>query len=229
MSEQDLKAIEEKKNEAEKKEKEKKKKERKEKRSSLYAEFKKFITRGNVVDMAVGVAVATAFTAIVSAFTKGFISPILALLTRDANLSEFKWVVREAIEDAEGNVTQGEVAILWGSFLQTIIDFLIIALVMFSIMKIAASISKRANKLKEDIINKLAEEELEKKKAEEEAAKKKAEEEAKKKAEEEAEKERIRKEELEARQAEDEKIRQSMIEQTEVLKEIKELLSNMHK
>ena len=47
----------------------------------FWQDFKKFISRGNVIDMAVGVAVATAFTAIVTAFTKGFISPLIALMT----------------------------------------------------------------------------------------------------------------------------------------------------
>ena len=106
----------------------------------LFADFKKFITRGNVVDMAVGVAVAGAFTKIVNAFTNGFIGPLLALLSKDANLAEFKWVLREAdtyLDEAGVEVVRTpEVAILWGSFVQTIIDFLIIALALFIVMRV---------------------------------------------------------------------------------------------
>lgn len=121
----------------------------------FWTEFKKFITRGNVVDMAVGVTVATAFTAIVTAFTKGFISPILALLTSDANLSEAKWVIRPELTElgADGQlvVTRAEVAIMWGGFLQAILDFLLIAFILFVMMRIAHRLSERASRLTTDL------------------------------------------------------------------------------
>ena len=83
----------------------------------FWEDFKKFIKRGNVVDMAVGVAVATAFTAIVTAFTKGFITPLLALLTGNAQTAELKWVIRpEVVDEMTGEVITAEVAILWGGF-----------------------------------------------------------------------------------------------------------------
>lgn len=118
----------------------------------LFEDFKKFISRGNVVDMAVGVAVAGAFTKIVTAFTNGFIGPLLALLTKDANLTEFKWVLREAVthldEAGVEVIDTPEVAILWGAFVQTIIDFLIIALALFIVMRVfnhAVSKAKEAS------------------------------------------------------------------------------------
>lgn len=116
----------------------------------FFSDFKKFISRGNVVDMAVGVAVATAFTAIVTAFTKGFISPLLALLTGDSNLSEAKWVIREAVLDAEEVVITPEVAILWGAFVQAIIDFLIIAFALFLLLRVAFKVSEKARKIAEN-------------------------------------------------------------------------------
>lgn len=126
---------------------------------NLWAEFKKFISRGNVVDMAVGVAVAGAFTKIVTAFTNGFIGPILALLTNDANLTEFKWVLRPAVieVDAEGveTILTPEVAILWGAFLQTILDFLIIALALFIVMKVFNSAAAKAKEMREDMAEEL--------------------------------------------------------------------------
>ena len=158
----------------------------------LFAEFKKFISRGNVVDMAVGVAVAGAFTKIVTAFTNGFIGPILALLTNDANLTDFKWVLRPAVTeivDGAENVITPEVAILWGAFLQTILDFLIIALSLFIVMKVFNSAAARAKAMQADMIDELKPKKLkkaEKAKAAAEAAAKAAEEEAAKKAAEEA-------------------------------------------
>ena len=118
----------------------------------LWTEFVKFIKRGNVVDMAVGVAVASAFTAIVTAFTKGFISPLLALLTGESDMASMKWVIREQVLADDGvTVEVAEVAVLWGAFIQTIIDFLIIALALFIVMKVAAAMRERALKLHEEV------------------------------------------------------------------------------
>ena len=119
----------------------------------LWEEFKKFINRGNVVDMAVGVAVASAFTAIVTAFTKGFISPIIAMITGKSSLADLKVVLREAVLDAEGAVVEPEVALLWGAFVQAILDFLIIAIVFFLVIKIVASARKRMQKMQKDVRN----------------------------------------------------------------------------
>ena len=120
----------------------------------LWTEFVKFIKRGNVVDMAVGVAVASAFTAIVTAFTKGFISPLLALLTGESDMASMKWVLREEVLAEDGvTVEVAEVAVLWGAFVQTVIDFLIIALALFIVMKVAAVMRERAVKLHEEVKN----------------------------------------------------------------------------
>ena len=141
----------------------------------LFEEFKKFISRGNVVDMAVGVAVAGAFTKIVTAFTNGFVGPLLALLTNDANLTDFKWVLRpeivETVDEVE-TVVQTEVAILWGAFLQTILDFLIIALALFIVMKVFNGAAAKAKAMREDMVDELKPKKL--KKAEAEAAAKAA-------------------------------------------------------
>ena len=150
----------------------------KDKTKGFWAEFKKFISKGNVVDMAVGVAVATAFTAIVTAFTKGFIAPILSLLSHNATLADMKWVLRpevaEIAADGTKTVTTPEVAILWGAFLQAIIDFLI-AFVMFVFLKVVMSVTKKAEKMRLELTG----EDKERAKSEAEA---KAKEEAEKKA-----------------------------------------------
>ena len=136
---------------------------------NFIADFKKFIKRGNVIDMAIGVAVATAFTAIVNAFTKGIISPLITLLTGESTLAEVKWVLREAVVDAEGVETVAEVAMMPGQVLQAAIDFLIIASVLFFAMHIAHKLSDRAKRIAEEIRIK-TDEEYEQQLAEEKAA-----------------------------------------------------------
>ena len=181
----------------------------------FFEDFKKFISRGNVVDMAVGVAVAGAFTAIVNAFTKGFISPLLALLTNDSDLASMKWVLREELIDTEGVVTQTEVAILWGGLVQAVIDFLIIALTLFIVMKVWAGITKRAREFNEQLSKKVREQEL----AEQAAAEAKAKEEAEAKA---AEEEAIRQQEA-ARLAEEEAKKAALLaEEARIAKEQRE-------
>ena len=126
----------------------------------LWADFMKFIMRGNVVDMAVGVAVASAFTAIVTAFTKGFITPLLALLTNNSDLAEMKWIIRpevtETAADGTVNVITAEVALLWGEFVQKILDFFIIAAALFIVLRIAGSIAEHSKKIRTSVVNALS-------------------------------------------------------------------------
>lgn len=189
----------------------------------FWTEFKKFITRGNVVDMAVGVTVATAFTAIVTAFTNGFISPILALLTSDANLSEAKWVIRPALTelvDGESVVTRAEVAIMWGAFLQTVVDFLLIAFILFLMMRLAHKLAARATRLTGEIKTMVGISEDPEAKAKAEAeAKAKAEAEEKARLEAEAARLEAEKKEAEAREEAD-RLRREL----ELLTEIRDLL-----
>ena len=182
----------------------------------FWEDFKKFIKRGNVVDMAVGVAVATAFTAIVTAFTKGFITPLLALLTGNSATAELKWVIRPEVLDAEGNVLTAEVAILWGGFVQAILDFLIVAFVLFLVMRIVSQVSNRVKKLLEDEA-KIAAEKAAKEKADaEEAAAK-------------AEAERIAAEEAAKAAEECAKEKARLVHEESLLVEIRDLLREIKK
>ena len=144
----------------------------------LWQDFKKFIMRGNVVDMAVGVTVASAFTAIVTAFSKGVITPLIALVTGGFDLSSWDTEVRPEVLDEAGEVVEPALVFAWGTLLQTVIDFLIIALVLFMVLRIVSGLSARSAKIREELQKKIYHEELEK----QEAAKKA--EEAKQKAEE---------------------------------------------
>ena len=185
----------------------------------FWEDFKKFISRGNVIDMAVGVAVASAFTAIVTAFTKGFVSPLIALLTGGFSLSDLKIVARPEVLDAEGNIVTPEVAFLWGDFVQKILDFLIIAIVFFVILRIVSAVSAHSAKIR-DAINA---------KALEEAAAAQAEAEAVAKAEAEAEAQRLADEKAKAEaeaQALIDAEKARLERQEQLLTEIRDLLKN---
>ena len=134
--------------------------------TTFFQDFKKFIAKGNVVDMAVAVMLGTAFNAIVNGLVKMIINPLISILTDGVSLDQIKTVLHEAVVDAEtGKVTTPEVAILWGQWIQTIIDFFIIAMTIFVIARVARYLVNRA-KAKQLAEAKAAEE---KKKAEEKA------------------------------------------------------------
>jgi len=99
-------------------------------KKGFIAEFKEFISRGNVMDMAVGVIIGGAFTSIVNSLVNDVIMPFLGLIIGGINFSELKIVLSPAVGDIP------ETAILYGKFLQNIINFLLIAVVVFAIVKI---------------------------------------------------------------------------------------------
>ncbi len=105
------------------------------KKSTFWADFKKFISKGNVVDMAVGVVIGGAFGKIVTGLVNYIINPVVSLLTGNGDLDSLKTVlVPEEIVDEV--VKQKEVAILWGTWIQTIIDFLIVAFCIFLVLRL---------------------------------------------------------------------------------------------
>ena len=110
----------------------------------FFGEFKKFITRGNVVDMAVGVIVGSSFTAIVNAMSNQILKPIinyvLSLIFKKDSLSElYTFLTRVDTVDETGatvpDLTQS-IYIDWGAFINAVINFFLIALVLFTIVKI---------------------------------------------------------------------------------------------
>ncbi len=106
------------------------------KKSTFWSDFKEFISKGNVVDLAVGVVIGGAFKDIVNALVNNIIMPLIGLLTGGRSISELKYVIKEAVLDAEGAVIEAENAILYGDFVQKIIDFLLIAFCIFVVLRI---------------------------------------------------------------------------------------------
>ena len=100
----------------------------------MISEFKEFISRGNVVDLATAVVIGAAFGKIVTSLVDGIVMPVIGYLTGGVSVSDWKYVLSPATVDAAGKEVT-EVAIRYGAFIQTMIDFLLIALVIFLVLK----------------------------------------------------------------------------------------------
>lgn len=98
-------------------------------------EFKEFAMKGNVVDMAVGVVIGAAFGKIVTSLVNDIIMPVVGVLTGGTNFSEYKWVIKQGVTEGTEIITP-EVAVTWGTFVQTIVDFIIIAFCIFLAIKV---------------------------------------------------------------------------------------------
>jgi large conductance mechanosensitive channel len=96
----------------------------------MLKEFKEFALKGNLVDIAVGFVMGAAFKQVVTSFTAGIVSPLIGLVFK-ADFKDLKWIAREA--DTSNNIS--EVAVLYGDFITNVIDFVIVAFVMFIIIK----------------------------------------------------------------------------------------------
>ena len=113
----------------------------------MFKEFKEFAFKGNVVDMAVGVIIGGAFGTIVNSLVNDIVMPIFGHFTAGMDFKSLKWVLSEAVMNGE-TVVKPEAAILYGTFIQNIINFLIIAFSMFAAVKL---ISKAHKKKEEEI------------------------------------------------------------------------------
>lgn len=112
------------------------------------SDFKAFALKGNIVDMAIGVVIGGAFGKIVTSLVNDIITPLIGLLTGNISLSDLKFVLAPAVLDTAGEVVTPELAITYGAFLQTVIDFLIIAFSIFMVMRIAMNTRKKLEDMK---------------------------------------------------------------------------------
>ena len=110
----------------------------------MVSEFKEFIARGNVVDLAVGVVIGAAFGKIVSALVDGIVMPLVGVMLGGVSVSDWKYVLRPASVDAAGQPV-AEVAVAYGTFIQASIDFLLIAFVIFLFLKAYNRVRKPAD------------------------------------------------------------------------------------
>ena len=101
----------------------------------MFKEFKKFITTGNVIDLAVAVLLAGAVGLVVKGFVSDIMMPIIGQFTGGMDFSDLKYVLSPAALDAEGAVTTAENAIMYGNWINSIINLIIVGFVLFMIVK----------------------------------------------------------------------------------------------
>lgn len=174
----------------------------------FWDDFKKFIAKGNVLDLAVAVVIATAFNAIVNGLVDYIITPFITFMTSGVSIHEWEYILRpEAINAETGVVEITKISIQYGLWIQTIVDFIIIALSIFVAVRIIKNIQ---NKINEDELR-----------AKEEKAKREREE-AEARANAEAERLRL---EAEARARAEAQLHEDVKAQADLLREIRDILS----
>ena len=114
-------------------------------------EFKEFAVKGNMIDIAIGVIIGAAFNKVVDALVKQVFLPPLSLLTDGVDLADKKIILRDAVVE-NGETTVTEVALGYGSFLEASVDFLIIAMTVFLIVKMMNQLKNRAEDTKDTTV-----------------------------------------------------------------------------
>jgi len=117
---------------------------KREKAKGFIKEFKEFISKGNVIDLAVGIIIGSAFTAIVNSLVKDLIMPAVGYLIGGLKFDQYKWVLAPATEET------AEVAVTYGNFVQQTVDFLIIAFVVFLMVKAINTFRRKEEPKKEE-------------------------------------------------------------------------------
>ena len=115
----------------------------------IIAEFKEFISRGNVMDMAIGVIIATAFGKITTSLVNDVLMPFISWLVGARDMSALNLLVRPEVLNDAGEVVQESITIGFGTLLGTVIDFVLVALAVFAIVKAANMARARLEKQKE--------------------------------------------------------------------------------
>ncbi len=113
-------------------------------KKGFIGEFREFIARGNVMDMAVGVIIGGAFGKISTSLVNDVIMPLVSMLTGGVDFSAWKLVLKAAVAGADGAIDPAtEVAVRYGSFLATVVDFLIVAFAIFCVIKAINSMHRK--------------------------------------------------------------------------------------
>lgn len=115
----------------------------------FWNDFKEFAVKGNMIDMAVGIIIGAAFGKIVDSLVKFVITPPLGLLTGKVHFAELKWMLRPPTTDAEGTVIREALVLQYGMFLQAAIDFFIISMTIFVLIRTINTMRKKAEDAKD--------------------------------------------------------------------------------
>ena len=110
----------------------------------LLQEFKEFAVKGNMMDMAIGIIIGASFNQVIDVLVKQVLLPPLSLLSDGINLDNKKFILRESQTNILGEVSVQEVAISYGQFIETFLDFLIVGFTIFIVVKFINRLNKKA-------------------------------------------------------------------------------------
>jgi large conductance mechanosensitive channel len=110
----------------------------------LLQEFKEFAVKGNMMDMAIGIIIGASFNQVIDVLVKQVLLPPLSLLSDGINLDNKKFILRETQTNTLGEVSVQEVAISYGQFIETFLDFLIVGFTIFIVVKFINRLNKKA-------------------------------------------------------------------------------------
>lgn len=110
----------------------------------IITEFKAFAVKGNMLDMAIGIVIGAAFSGIVNSLVKDIINPVFGLIIGSDELKNLHYTLQSQLLDSNGNVIASEVVLKYGSFLSTLLNFLIISFTLFGLMKMVVYLKQKA-------------------------------------------------------------------------------------
>lgn len=111
----------------------------------FFKEFKEFAVKGNMMDMAIGIIIGASFNTVIDVLVKKVMLPPLSLMTDGLNYQDKRFVLREKIVEANGDLVAAEVAIGYGEFMEAALDFLIVAFTVFVVVKFLNSLKNKAD------------------------------------------------------------------------------------
>lgn len=117
----------------------------------LLSEFKTFINRGSVMDLAVGMIIGSAFTAIINSLVKNILTPLINWIPGAGDTGALQTVLREAVTDESGNIITEALILDWGAVISAIITFFCTAIVLFLIVKAFNKLKDAGSKIKDEI------------------------------------------------------------------------------
>ncbi|MEM6517070.1 MAG: large conductance mechanosensitive channel protein MscL [Bacteroidota bacterium] len=115
-------------------------------------EFKEFAVKGNMMDMAIGIIIGAAFNKVIDVLVKKVFMPPLSLMTDGLNFQNKKYILRDAVTDSNGTITVQEVAIEYGILFETFLDFVIVGMTIFIVVKGMNRLKDKAQDPKNEVV-----------------------------------------------------------------------------
>jgi large conductance mechanosensitive channel len=119
---------------------------------TFFKEFKEFAVKGNMIDMAIGIIIGASFNTVIDVLVKKVLLPPLSLMTDGLNYQNKRVVLRDAVTSVEGKITTEEVAIHYGELFEVILDFIIVGLTVFLVVKAMNRLKDKSNDAKDPTV-----------------------------------------------------------------------------